>query len=152
MTDFSDFIVRVRYAETDRMGKVYHGNYYIYFEIGRVEYMRERGVAYKDMEEKDDSYIVVAESNCSYKRPAHYDDVLRIRTRVAEVRTRTIRFAYEIFNNSTGELLATGETFHVVCNRQGRPKALGKQYRKLFATQESGATGSDETDNPESEI
>ena len=112
------------------MGKVYYGNYYIYFEIGRVEYMRERGVAYKDMEEQDDSYIVVAESNCTYRRPAHYDDMLRIRTRVAEVRTRTIRFGYEIFNDATGELLATGETFHVVCNRQGRPKALGEQYSR----------------------
>src|ERR1700722_8210587 len=120
MNDFSDLVVRVRYAETDQMGYVYYGNYYIYFEIGHVEFMRERGVAYKDMEEKDDSYIVVAESKCSYKRPARYDDVLIIRTRVAEVRTRTIRFAYEVLNDSTGELLATGETLHVVCNKQGR--------------------------------
>lgn len=152
MSEFSDLIVRVRYAETDQMGKVYYGNYYIYFEIGRVEFMRERGVAYKDMEEQDDSYIVVSESKCSYRRPAHYDDMLRIRTRVAEVRTRTIRFAYEIFNDTTGELLATGETFHVVCNRQGRPKALGEQYRKLFSAREiSGAAGG-AAENPESEI
>ena len=74
----------------------------------------------------------MAESKCSYKRPAHYDDLLRIRTRVAEVRTRTITFAYEILNDVSGELLATGETLHVVCNRQGRPKVLGEQYRKLF--------------------
>src|SRR5580658_9486739 len=113
MKDFSDLVARVRYAETDQMGKVYYGNYYIYFEIGRVEFMRDRGVAYKDMEEKDDSFIVVAESKCSYKRPAHYDDLLRIRTRVAELRTRTITFAYEILNDVTGELLATGETLHV---------------------------------------
>src|SRR5271167_2477021 len=116
MNDFSEITARVRYAETDQMGKVYYGNYYIYFEIGRVEYMRDRGVAYKEMEEKDDSFIVVAESKCSYRRPAHYDDLLRIRTRVAEVRRRTITFAYEIFNETTGELLATGETLHVVCN------------------------------------
>jgi acyl-CoA thioester hydrolase len=152
MNDFSDLVVRVRYAETDQMGYVYYGNYYIYFEIGRVEFMRERGVAYKDMEEKDDSYIVVAESKCSYKRPARYDDLLIIRTRVAEVRTRTIRFAYEVLNDSTGELLATGETLHVVCNKLGRPKALGEQYRKLFTAQEIGGAGGSDAENPESEI
>jgi len=100
--------------------------------------MRQRGVAYKEMEEKGDSYIVVAESHCSYRRPAHYDDLLRIRTRVAEARRRTIRFAYEILNDATGEMLATGETLHVVCNRQGRPKALPDHYRKLFSADGGG--------------
>jgi len=133
MSEFSEMKLRVRYAETDQMGKVYYGNYYIYFEVGRVEYMRDRGVAYKEMEEKDDTYIVVAESKCTYKRPAHYDDLLRIRTRVAEVRTRTIRFAYEVLNDATGQLLAVGETLHVACNRQGRPKVLKEKYRALFA-------------------
>jgi acyl-CoA thioester hydrolase len=152
MNDFSELSVRVRYAETDQMGKVYYGNYYIYFEIGRVEFMRERGVAYKDMEEKDDSYIVVAESKCTYKRPAHYDDVLLVRTRVSEVRRRTITFAYEILNDATGELLATGETLHVVCNRQGRPKVLGEEYRKLFSQQVGGSARNGGAENPESEI
>ena len=137
MSGFSEMTLRVRYAETDRMGKVYYGNYYTFFELGRVEYMRERGVAYKDMEEKDDTYIVVAESKCSYKRPAHYDDVLRIRTRVAQVRTRTIRFAYEVLNDTSKELLATGETLHVACNRRGRPKILDEKYRLLFAAEQS---------------
>ena len=124
--------VRVRYAETDQMGVVYYANYYIYFEIGRVEYMRQLGVAYKEMEIQDDSFIVVAESHCRYLRPARYDDLLRIRTRVAEVRRRTIRFAYEIVNSATGTLLATGETQHVVCDSKGRPKALPEKYRKYF--------------------
>ena len=132
MNEFSEVTLRVRYAETDQMGVVYYANYYVYFEIGRVEYMRERGVAYKDMEIEDDSYIVVAESNCRHSRPARYDDLLRIRTRVAEARRRTIRFAYEIVNDATGELLATGETLHVVCDRQGRPKALPEKYRRYF--------------------
>jgi acyl-CoA thioester hydrolase len=132
MSDFSETTVRVRYAETDQMGLVYYANYYIYFEIGRVEYMRQLGVAYKEMEIQDDSFIVVAESHCRYLRPARYDDMLRIRTRVAETRRRTIRFAYEIVNSATGTLLATGETQHVVCDNKGRPKALPEKYRKYF--------------------
>jgi acyl-CoA thioester hydrolase len=132
MSEISETTVRVRYAETDQMGVVYYSNYYIYFEIGRVEYMRDRGVAYKEMEEQDDCFIIVAESSCRHHRPARYDDVLRIRTRVTEARRRTIRFAYEVLNDANGELLATGETLHVVCDRQGRPKALPEKYRHHF--------------------
>src|SRR6185295_4714362 len=128
--------VRVRYAETDQMGVVYHSNFFIYFEIGRVEYMRQRGVVYKEMETADDSFIVVAEAHCRYLRPAGYDDLLRIRTRVAEVRRRTIRFAYEIANSATGEVLAMGETLHVVCDSKGKPKALPEKYRKYFPLSE----------------
>jgi acyl-CoA thioester hydrolase len=134
ISDFSETTVRVRYKETDQMGMVYYGNYFTYFEIGRVEYLRDRGMAYKEMEQQDDSYIVVAESHCRHLRPARYDDVLRIRTRVSRARRRTLRFAYEIVNDATGELLATGETVHVVCNKAGRPRALPVKYWKLFAS------------------
>ena len=132
MSEYSDTILRVRYAETDKMGVVYYGNYYIYFEVGRVEYMRHRGVDYKQMELQDDCFIVVAESNCRYRRAARYDDLLRIRTRVIQIKRRTIRFGYEIFHDETGELLATGETGHVVCNSKGRPKTLPEQFRRLL--------------------
>jgi len=124
--------VRVRYAETDQMGVVYYGNFFVWFEIGRVELLRQLGFAYKDMEQQDDSYIVVAEARCRYLRPARYDDVLVIRTRVEEARSRTIRFAYEILAQATGQRLATGETTHVICDRTGRPKSLPAKYRKLF--------------------
>jgi acyl-CoA thioester hydrolase len=132
MNDYSETTVRVRYAETDQMGVVYYANYFIYFEIGRVEHMRQLGVAYKEMEIQDDSFIMVAESSCRYRRPAKYDDLLVIRTRVSEVRRKTIRFAYEIVNGSTGVLLTTGETLHVICDGQGRPKALPEKYRQYF--------------------
>ena len=141
MIDYSETTVRVRYAETDQMGVVYYANYYIYFEIGRVEHMRQLGVSYREMEIQDDSFIMVAESNCRYRRPAKYDDVLIIRTRVSEVRRRTIRFGYEILNGVTGELLSTGETLHVVCDGQGRPKALPDKYRQYFPLSE-GTAGS----------
>ena len=129
---FYDTTVRVRYAETDQMGVVYYGNYYLWFEVGRVELCRQLGFEYKKMETDDDSFIVVAESSCRYRKPAKFDDVLRIRTRIAEAQRRTIRFAYEIYREETNELLANGETFHVICDRLGRPKSLPEKYRRLF--------------------
>ncbi len=134
--EFYDTNIRVRYAETDQMGVVYYANFYVWFEIGRVELFRQMGFAYKDMEQKDDCFIVVAESKCRYAKPARYDDELRIRTRITEARTRTIRFEYEVVNDSTGESLATGETLHVICGKDGRPKPLPAHYRKLFGVAE----------------
>lgn len=132
MSEFYETKVRVRYAETDQMGVVYYANHYIWFEIGRVELFRQMGFSYKEMEQKDDCFIVVGESHCRYLRPALYDDVLRIRTRISEARTRTMRFVYEIVNDATGVIIATGETMHVICDKQGRPKPLPSHYRTLF--------------------
>lgn len=133
MKEHYETSTRVRYAETDQMGVVYHSNFLVWFEVGRVEMLRELGVKYKDMEQQDDCHIVVVETHCQHKKPAHYDDVLRIRTRLAEARSRTLRFSYDIFNDATGELLATGSTAHIVCDSQSRPKSLPEKYRKLFA-------------------
>jgi acyl-CoA thioester hydrolase len=132
MNEFSDTLVRVRYSETDKMGIVYYANYFIYFEIGRVEYMRQRGVDYRRMELEDDTFIVVGEARCRYQHPARYDDPLRIRTRVISVKRRTIQFGYEILHDDNGKLLATGDTVHVVCNSKGRPKQLPEKYRRHF--------------------
>ncbi len=124
--------LRVRYAETDRMGVAYYGNYFTWFEVGRVELLRQLGFRYRDLEEQENSYIVVAEARCHYRRPARFDDLLRVVTRVVESRSRSIRFAYEIYNEETGELLATGETTHVICDANGRPRVLPEKYRKYF--------------------
>jgi len=132
MKDYTDATVRVRYAETDQMGVVYYGNYFTWFEIGRVEFCRQVGFEYKQMEIEDDSFIVVAEASCRYKRPARFDDLLTVRTRVPGSQRRTIRFAYEIFRQASDELIATGETLHVICDGQGRPKALPEKYRAYF--------------------
>jgi acyl-CoA thioester hydrolase len=132
MSEFIDTVVRVRYAETDKMSIVYYANYLIYFEIGRVEYLRQRGLDYRRMEIEDDSFTVVAEAKCRYRRPARYDDPLRIRTRVTAAKRRTITFGYEILHDETGELLTTGETVHVVCDGRGRPKPLPEKYRRYF--------------------
>jgi acyl-CoA thioester hydrolase len=132
MSEFIDTVVRVRYAETDKMAIVYYANYFVYFEVGRVEYMRQRGLDYRRMELEDDSFTVVAEAKCRYRRPARYDDSLRIRTRVTSTKSRVITFGYEILNDETKELLVTGETIHVVCSSQGRPKPLPEKYRCYF--------------------
>ena len=138
MTEFFDTIVRVRYAETDKMGFVYYGNYFTWFEVGRVELCRQSGFAYQRMEIEDDSFIVVVEARCRYKRPARFDDLLTIRTRLTQSQRRTLRFGYEVLKQASGELLATGETLHVICNRKGRPKALPDKYRELFPVSENG--------------
>jgi acyl-CoA thioester hydrolase len=124
--------VRVRYAETDQMGVAYYANFFVWFEIGRTEYCRQNGVTYRDMELEDDAYIVVAEATCRYKVPARYDDLLRICTSVKKARKRVIVFGYEVYNDASGELLATGTTTHVITGRDGRPKSLPKKYHKVF--------------------
>jgi len=134
MTDYAETIIRVRYAETDQMSIVYYGNYFTWFEIGRVELCRHLGFEYRQMETEDDSFIVVAEAHCRYKKPARFDEVLAIRTRVTQSQKRMLRFGYEILNHSSGELLATGETLHVICDSRGRPKSLPEKYRKYFPT------------------
>jgi acyl-CoA thioester hydrolase len=139
MKDFYETSLRVRYAETDQMGVVYYGNFFVWFEVGRVELLRQLGFEYKQMEQKDDCYIVVAEASCRYLRPARYDDLLRIRTRVTRARSRTIHFAYEVRHGSSGELLATGETVHVICDRSGRPKTLPEKYRRHFGVDHHAA-------------
>jgi acyl-CoA thioester hydrolase len=137
MTGHADATIRVRYAETDQMGVVYHGNYFTWFEIGRVELCRQLGFEYKQMETEDDSFIVVAEAFCRYKRPARFDDLLIVRTRVTQSQRRTIRFAYEILHQASGELIATGEMLHVVCDRLGKPKSLPEKYRQYFPVNEA---------------
>jgi acyl-CoA thioester hydrolase len=127
-----DATVRVRYAETDQMGVVYHANFLVWFEVGRVELMRALGIEYKRMEADDDCHIVVAEVNCRYHHPARYDEVLRIRTRIAESRNRIVKFSYEVFRDSDGQLLATGGSTHVICGSTGRPKLLPEKYRQLL--------------------
>ncbi len=149
MNDYAETIVRVRYAETDQMGIVYYGNYFTWFEIGRVELCRHLGFEYKKMETEDDSFIIVAEAQCRYKKPARFDDVLTIRTRVAQSQRRTLRFSYEILSHATGELLATGETMHVICDSRGRPKSLPEKYRKYFPASRHHAAASSPADPQE---
>jgi acyl-CoA thioester hydrolase len=136
MKDFAETTIRVRYAETDQMGVVYHSNYFIWFEVGRVELCRHLGFEYKQMEAEEDTLLVVADAHCRYKRSARFDDVLVVRTRVAQSQRRTLKFEYEVLDQQTGELIATGHTTHIVCDHLGRAKSLPEKYRRYFPADE----------------
>ena len=124
--------LRVRYAETDKMGVVYHANYLVWFEIGRTEYCRARGFSYRDMEESENAFLVVAESYCRYKAPAYYDDVLIVRTHITELRRRSLRFGYEIIRDSDGVVIAEGETGHVVTDGNGRVRSMPTAFAEML--------------------
>ena len=131
-TEWTTATLRVRYAETDQMGVVYYANYLIWFEIGRTDFCLQHGFAYRDMEREDGLYIMVAEARCRYKAPARYDDEILIRTRVTGMRKRVLIFGYEIYKQLTDELIAEGETVHVITDRDGRPRTLPDKYRDLL--------------------
>src|SRR5271166_184915 len=106
--------LRVRYAETDQMGVVYHSNYIIWFEVGRVEMLRQLGFTYREMESQDALNLAVVEARCRFKAPALYDDLILIRTRLVNVRDSLLHFTYEVLRDEGGALLAEGETIHLV--------------------------------------
>ena len=132
--EWHETLLRVRYSETDKMGIVYYANYLVWFEIGRAEFCRARGFSYRDMEEDDDSFLVVAESYCRYKAPAYYDDELLIRTHITELRRRSLRFGYEVVRVSDDQVIAEGETGHVVTDSSGRVRSFPEGYaQRLLA-------------------
>lgn len=124
--------IRVRYAETDQMGVVYHSNHLIYFEVGRVELLRQLGFAYKDMEREDGCFIAVVDARCRYKAPILYDDEVVVRTYLKNVREKMIHFGYELLRAGSGELLAEGETTHIVADAEMKPRALPEKYMSVF--------------------
>ena len=132
LNEWHESLLRVRYAETDKMGVVYHANYLIWFEIGRTEFCRARGFSYRDMEENENSFLVVAESYCRYKAPAYYDDELLVRTHITELRRRSLRFGYEILRVPDGTIIAEGETGHVVTDATGRVRSLPAGFAELL--------------------
>lgn len=121
-----DLNVRVRYAETDQMGVVYHGNYAQYFEMGRVEWLRNLGVSYKWMEENGVMLPVVT-LNMNYKRPAKYDDLLTVRTIFKSQTSVKIEFDYEIYNEAN-ELLTTGYSMLVFVDVNTGKPVLAPKY------------------------
>ena len=129
--------VRVRYAETDQMGIVYYANYYVWFEIGRVELLRALGLSYRALEVDYGCILPVIESSCRYRSPARYDDDILIETRPALLRGSVLKFAYKIWRNADQkgkerELLAEGETVHVVCDPQLNKKPLPEEHARAL--------------------
>jgi acyl-CoA thioester hydrolase len=124
--------LRVRYAETDQMGVVYHSNHLIWFEVGRVELMRQMGFSYRDMERDDGLFIAVAEAKCRYRAPVFYDEEVVVRTWLKTVRTSVIIFSYELKRAETGALLAEGETVHIVTDASMKVASLPDKYLSVF--------------------
>ena len=131
MNDVSTSVIRVRYAETDQMGVAYHGNYFAWFEVGRTDLLRSKGVTYKDLE-AEGLHLPVIEAEARFVRPALYDDVLEIRTEVAGLSGARVTFAYEV--RRAGEsVLATGKTMHAAVDDRGRARRLPEPLRRLLA-------------------
>ena len=124
--------LRVRYAETDQMGVVYHANHFVWFEVGRVELLRQLGFSYRDMESKDNCFFAVAEAKCRYRAPVRYDEEVIVRTELLNVRDAVVHFGYELRREADGALLAEGETTHIVTDAQMKIAALPEKYLKVF--------------------
>jgi acyl-CoA thioester hydrolase len=123
--------VRVRYGEVDRMGVVYHANYLAYFEVGRTEYLRGLGRAYRDVEDEG-LLLVVADAALKFLRPATYDDVLVVRTSLVSLSGVRMRFEYAVTRREDGVLVATGHTTLASTDREGRPIRLPEPIRVLL--------------------
>jgi acyl-CoA thioester hydrolase len=122
---------RVRYAETDQMGVVYHSNYIIWMEVGRVELLRALGYTSREME-KDGIHLPVADVKCRFKAPAMYDDLIIVRTRMLNLRRTLIHFGYEIRREDEDTLLAEGESVHLVVGPDMQRCSLPEKYMGPF--------------------
>jgi len=124
--------VRVRYAETDQMGVAWHGEYFAWFEVGRTDLLREQGLTYKELEGRDLRLPVIA-VEARYLRPAHYDDMLEIRTQLRGLSGARVSFDYAVHREGEAEPLATGMTAHAAVDGRGRPRRLPTELRSLLA-------------------
>ena len=123
--------IRVRYKDTDQMGVVYNGNYFTWFEIGRVEFLRNLGIRYLDME-KMGVYTAVAEAYCKYIKPARYDDEIVIKTKIRRLTDVRLEFEYSLYRKEDNELIATGYTTHAFVDKNIRPINFKKQHPDIW--------------------
>ena len=126
MIDSAEIQFRVRYAETDRMGLLHHANYFVYFEMGRIELLRQRGISYRDVEDAG-HFLVIIDIACKFKRPARYDDLVTLKTTVAKVTHVKIVHKYELLLD--GVLLAVGTSTLACVDREGKPQALPQMLK-----------------------
>lgn len=122
--------IRVRYAETDQMGVVYHANYLIWMEVARTELCKSLGFRYKDMEGSDGILLAVTEAQCRYLSAAKYDEEVAVQTTIADANRRFVTFEYEMACD--GRRVATGRTKHIFLSREMRPVRLPDKYAPLF--------------------
>jgi len=130
--------VRVIYGDTDQMGVVYYANYLRYFEAGRTEFLRAKGLSYREFEERERLALPVVEAGVSYHAPARYDDLLGVEIRLAEARRASARFGYAVRRG--GDLIATGFTVHACVDLQGRVRRLPADLLGRLSAGEEVAT------------
>lgn len=130
--------VRVRYAETDQMGRAYHAHYVVWCEVGRTELMLSLGTSYGELEERG-VYLPVSDLEISFRHAAEYEDVVRITTEVDRVRSRSVTFAYRLHRLPDGDLLARARTELVCVNADGTPRRLPERVRELLEERAGGS-------------
>src|SRR5438874_11960472 len=124
--------LRVRYAETDKMGVVYYANYFVWFEVARADLLRSLGWTYREMEYAGVSLPVI-EAHCEYRRPAQYDDEIEIRTKGRMLSPVRLEFTYEIVGRGGQSVTASGHTIHAALDRGGKPCRLPDRIRQVFS-------------------
>jgi len=136
----NEYRLRVTYCDTDRMGFVYYANYLVWFEAGRTELLRQTGHSYKEFEEM--GYVLpVVRCMCEYKKPARYDDVICIRTNIRELSRASVTFYYQVLRDAGGEILAEGETKHVIVNKEGKIVRAGDVLEAWLIPAQNHAQG-----------
>jgi acyl-CoA thioester hydrolase len=128
----SEARLRVRYAETDRMGVVYYSNYLVWMEVGRVELCQAMGFSYRDMENQDGIMLAVAEAQCRYRYPARFDDEVIVKTWLEDANSRVAVFGYEMRRAADDRVLATGQTRHVYVDSGMQRTRLPLKYHAMF--------------------
>ncbi|WP_242345474.1 acyl-CoA thioesterase [Anaeromyxobacter terrae] len=127
--------IRVIYGDTDQMGVVYYANYLRYFEAGRNEFIRAKGLRYRDFEEQHRLLLPVVEAHVSYRTPARYDDLLTVETALVEARRASARFGYRIVRG--GELVVTGHTVHACVDRDGKVQRMPRELLERLSAGEA---------------
>ncbi len=128
----STSLVRVRYAETDKMGVVYYANYFVWFEIGRTDLLRSLGWTYREMEHEG-IMLPVIEAHCEYHRPTHYDDEMEVRTEGRMLSPVRMEFTYKVVRRHDQQLAASGRTVHAALDLSGRLCRLPGRIQQVFA-------------------
>jgi len=124
--------VRVRYQETDQMGIVYYSNYFVYFEMGRIEFLRSVGISYAEIE-KENVFLAVADAHCKYRSPAVFDDLLVIKTCISMMKLARVEFSYEIRRVNEEALIAEGSTLLACLGANKKPMAIPEKIRDALS-------------------
>ncbi len=129
----TELTVRVRYQETDQMGFVYYSNYFVYFEMGRIEFLRNLGFSYSELE-KENIFLAVIDAHCKYKAPARFDDLLVIKTWLSKMKYARVEFCYEIRREGEEKLIAEGSTVLACLDENRRPRTIPDKIKNTITS------------------